>query len=164
MKEVPEHPNYLVNPDGHVVNKNTGRVLKEDITNRGYSRITVCKNNITKRRTVHRLVAELYIPNPEGKVTVNHKSGDKRDNSVKNLEWMTQEENQRHAKETGLCPRGEAVRTSKYKEETIHAVCSLIQAGMVRTPILAKTGITKATFDDIRRRKTWRYISINYNW
>lgn len=164
MKEVPDHPNYLVSPDGYVVNRKTGRVLKEDITNRGYHRITVCKNNKVKRYTLHRLVAELFIPNPLGKETVNHKSGDKRDNSVENLEWMTQEENQNHAKETGLCPKGTAMKTSKYSEETIHEVCRLIQEGWTRKPVLDKAGITKSTFDDIRRRKSWKFISCNYNW
>lgn len=164
MKDVPNHPNYGVSRKGYVINKRTGRILKEDISNRGYSRITVCKNNRTKRYTVHRLVAELFIPNPHGLATVNHKDGNKRDNSVYNLEWMTQEENQKHAKESGLCPRGEAIPTNKYKEEIIHEVCRLIQAGWVRKPVLEVTGISKSTFDDIRRRKTWKYISCNYNW
>ena len=58
-------------------------------------------------RHVHRLVAELFIPNPEHKPEVNHKFGMKFDNYVENLEWVTSSENNRHAVATGLKNSGE---------------------------------------------------------
>lgn len=51
--------------------------------------------------SVHRLVAETFIPNPDGKPTVNHKDGDKQNNSVSNLEWATYRENAQHAQSHG---------------------------------------------------------------
>ena len=58
--------------------------------------------SVKKTVRVHRLVALSFIPNLESKKTVNHIDGDKSNNYVHNLEWMTNTENMRHAFEIGL--------------------------------------------------------------
>lgn len=71
----------------------------------GYGHVTLHDNNGRQERVwVHRLVAKAFIPNPEGKPQVNHINGDKRDNTVSNLEWCTIRENLIHAFKTGLHP------------------------------------------------------------
>ena len=64
--------------------------------------ITLRKNNKQIVKQVHRLVAEAFIPNPYKKRCVNHKDGNKINNHVDNLEWVTHQENTIHAWETGL--------------------------------------------------------------
>jgi hypothetical protein len=55
-----------------------------------------------KNRFIHRLMCETFLPNPDGKAHVNHKDGNKLNNSLANLEWATPAENNAHARETGL--------------------------------------------------------------
>ena len=68
----------------------------------GYLCINLSKNKKIYGKKIHRLVAEAFIPNPENKKTVNHKNGDKKDNCVSNLEWMTNLENIKHYWENGF--------------------------------------------------------------
>jgi hypothetical protein len=74
-----------------------GRVLKQENVKGGYKRVTLCKNNSTKRFQVHRLVAITFIENSKNKPCVNHIDGDKSNNQISNLEWVTYSENERHS-------------------------------------------------------------------
>jgi len=89
---------YDITRDGKVINKKNGHVLKPQPNGKGYLRVQICG----KRHFVHRLVAEKFIPNPDGKEQVNHIDGDRTNNSVDNLEWVTNQENRDHAVEKGL--------------------------------------------------------------
>lgn len=79
-----------------------GKLLKISDNGSGYKFVSLQKHSKCTQRTVHRLVAEAFIPNPENKTTVNHKDGDKSNNDVSNLEWATYSENNTHALATGL--------------------------------------------------------------
>lgn len=79
--------------------------MKTRISNWGYPIISIWKNNKQKTFSVHRLVAETFIANPNNNAEVNHKNGIKTDNRVENLEWVTREENIQHAYDTGLNPK-----------------------------------------------------------
>lgn len=70
--------------------------------NGGYDRVTLHVAGRKKNFLVHRLVAEAFLPNDDGKPEVNHKDGNKHNNGADNLEWSTRKENLTHAAETGL--------------------------------------------------------------
>lgn len=69
--------------------KKVGVVLKQFITNKGYPYVMVNKDYKQHLKTVHHLVAEAFIPNPNNYPVVNHKDEDKTNNCVENLEWCT---------------------------------------------------------------------------
>ena len=83
------------NKNGKIITK-TWRDLS--INKRGaYLFVVLYKDKKRNQLSVHRLVAEAFIPNPEKKEQVNHKNGNKHDNRAMNLEWATQSENMRHS-------------------------------------------------------------------
>jgi Mn-dependent DtxR family transcriptional regulator len=78
------------------------RILKQTFTTTGYKKVELSKDGKRKSLKVHRLVAIAFIPNPFNKEEVNHIDGDKINNNVNNLEWVTSSENSIHAIKTGL--------------------------------------------------------------
>lgn len=78
------------------------RILKMQADNKGYLRIRVTIDRKKMTFKVHREVAKAFIDNPENLPQVNHIDGDKNNNSVNNLEWVTNQENAIHAVKNGL--------------------------------------------------------------
>lgn len=105
---------YAVTRDGRVwsypnCSRRAGRWLAPTVGKYGYAYVTVCFYGKPTTKKIHRLVAETFIPK-NGKPHVNHKNGNKLDNSVENLEWVTPKENKQHAWRTGLTRHTESQR------------------------------------------------------
>lgn len=103
-RTVSEFPRYQVSNLGKVRNKETGKVLKTFIQNSGYEVASLAQEGkkSSAKRTVHRLVAQAFLPNPLDKPMVNHLDGNRLNNQATNLEWATPSENCQHAIQKGL--------------------------------------------------------------
>ena len=90
---------YEVNSCGGVrsLKRNKIRNLKQGVRPDKYLVVTLCKHGVTKTYRVHRLVAEVFTTNPKDKPCVNHMDGNRQNNNVTNLEWVTASENHCHA-------------------------------------------------------------------
>ena len=97
MKLIKGTTRYYITLDGNVINKDTGRIMKPEITPKGYYRISIVLSDGSKIKAfIHKLVAQAYIDNPLNKPQVNHKDQNKANNHRNNLEWVTNQENMIH--------------------------------------------------------------------
>ena len=108
--------NYSINELGEVRNDTTGKIKKPFINKaNGYLTVDLWKDNKPLKITIHRLLAEAFIPNPDGKLTVDHKDGNRLNNSLENLRWATYaEQNSRFG---ALGVRSERIKVTHYVEQ-----------------------------------------------
>lgn len=96
-----------------------GKVLKPTVNSSGYLHLGLGKGVY---QYVHRLVAQEFLPNPDNLPEVNHEDGDKRNNEVTNLRWVTPSENQLHSKATGLAKTGEEHVQARLSNEDVRYI------------------------------------------
>lgn len=116
---------YGINQNGEVKKLivgqgSNGKILKSYVETNGYKRVVLSIDGKRKLYYVHRLLAEAFIDNPENKDCVNHIDGNKLNNSVDNLEWVTYSENTQHAVKTGLHKVGENCYNYKHGKYSRH--------------------------------------------
>lgn len=107
FEKVKGFKDYVISRDGRIVSLRTKKELKKSNHSGGYLVITL-RNSKTKKyytKYFHRVIATQFIPNPLKLTDINHIDGDKKNNSLDNLEWVTRKENVIHAHRIGKCPR-----------------------------------------------------------
>lgn len=101
VKEKIIYDDYIIRSNGEILSlkkrHNSAKILKFDTDKTGYYRVTFSVNGKTVRKLVHRLIAENFIDRVDNKNFVNHIDGNKKNNTVENLEWCTRSENEKHA-------------------------------------------------------------------
>ena len=89
-------PNYEVSTDGQVRNRKKGRLLKTSPNGCGYLSVRLYKDNKGHTKKIHRLVGLTFLPNPDGKLEIDHINRNRTDNRLENLRWATSSENQQN--------------------------------------------------------------------
>lgn len=103
-KDIEGATNYEISNNGNVRNKTTKKILKGRKTKGGYLQVSIKFDGEEKFKNqyIHRLVAEAFIENKNNKKEVNHKDGNKLNNNLNNLKWVTSSENQKHRHSIGI--------------------------------------------------------------
>lgn len=116
LKPIPGYENYSVSEEGVVVNTSTGAVKKPTLNKaNGYLYIDLYRDGKRTKRPIHRLVAELFVPNLDGKPTVDHVDGNRRNNRASNLRWATFSEQNSRFETAGV--RSDPVLVLRYGEK-----------------------------------------------
>lgn len=139
------------------------KILHLDKDRYGYMNVKLCKNGTMKKFKVHRLVAMAFIENPNGFPEINHKDGNKENNFVENLEWVTKSQNIKHAFDTGLkLPNGISYGEKNGSHKlTKQDVDDILETYIPRDPIFGgralarKYGVGATTIQSILHNKTW---------
>lgn len=94
------YDDYYISDHGRVMSTkfNKIRYLTSCPSTHGYLKVMLCKNGIVKTKFIHRLIAEYFIPNPNNLPQVDHIDGNRQNNNINNLRWVTNQQN--HFNET----------------------------------------------------------------
>lgn len=149
---------YFVNEKGEVFRK--GNQLKPYRQSKGYLRIDVYFGGEKKATRVHRMVAEVFLPNPEGLSEINHKDGDKTNNKVDNLEWTTGSENMKHRSHTLGINIGDNAPNTKLTTEVVKLLRWMKDTGypMNLTEMSKKLGVNTKYLSKVVNRRARIYV------
>jgi len=144
---------YSVDENGNVFSHISGRKLTSYLADVGYYYVRMAG----KTRSVHRLVAEAFLPDFLEKPQVNHIDGDKLNNRISNLEMVTASENATHAFKMGLRVgvKGENNGKAKLSAEDVTTIKSLLLKGETGRSIARKFEVSQATISLIKSGKMW---------
>ena len=154
---------YIVQEDGIIVGKR-GTPLTPHDNGKGYLivNLQIGKNRLCK--AVHRLLAECFIPNPLGLSDVDHIDGNRANNKLDNLRWVTHGDNIKHSFDLeNRSATGVENANNIFDEETVRTVCKLLEQGLMPAEI-RNLGFDYSLARTIRSRKNWRSISKDYEW
>lgn len=118
----------------------------------GYATVQLNKNGTPLTKRVHRLVAEAFLDKPSPKHIVNHKDGNKKNNRLDNLEWVTYSENTFHSFRTGLQKKifGNENYITKIKNEDVVKIRELIKLGFTNKDIASKFNVNPSQISRIK--------------
>lgn len=164
MKDVIDYEDlFSISITGELFSKRSNRFLKKTVGSNGYYTIATKIGGRSGKDIcfkLHRLVAKAYIPNPLNLPEVNHKDGNKLNNNLDNLEWVSHKDNMAHASTLGLTnymPRDNRVASTSYSkciltENNVSEICSLYNEGFTQEAIAESFSISRSAIYHILRK------------
>jgi hypothetical protein len=137
---------YRKNRNGYMLVKS--QIIKPHNHPKGYLRITLARNNTKANFFVHRLVAQAFIPNLENLPQINHKDGNKKNNSIENLEWCDNNYNRYHAVVNNL-------HSTLLKKEDVKYIRESSQNSYELANLFK---VTRQHINRIKRKRFWKHI------
>ena len=135
-----------------------GRLLKPYLNSNGYFYITLSKSGTQNDFLLHKIVATAFFG--ESELQINHKNGNKKDNSVDNLEYVTPSENLLHATRTLHKRSGANHWNSRLKESDVLQILSLRKSGLTHEQIAKAFSVSRTTISEILLGKKWQHLSV----
>lgn len=161
-KVIKNSKGYVITDEGVVYGPR--KKLKQELSNSGYYRVTIrYEDGSVVKQSVHRLVAENFVPNEFGKPLVNHIDGNKENNRYDNLEWVDYKENAKHASDNGLLKYvGENHYNNTNEESLIREICKLLEQGFRNKDICKELSVRKSLVSQVRNGTAWKHVSSEY--
>lgn len=157
--EIPNHAGYYADTDGNIYNKKGHRLVPQKAGSYVCVDLPI-GNGKFKKFTIHRLVATTFIKNDDNKPQVNHKDGNKHNNSVANLEWNTRSENQKHRFHKLLHSHfGEKNTQAKLSKQNVIEIVKMRTSGIDLDSISSIFQVSKPTICDIMSGRSWSHIT-----
>lgn len=149
---------YSVSSDGKIYSHRRDKLLKPWLGTSGYWEVSFCVNGSVTRHSVHRVLATTFVDNPDKAPQVNHIDGNKLNNTVDNLEWVSVQENQLHSSHILGKNRGSKQHKSCLTEEVVLKAKDLISSGVKLSVISRQLGINYKTLYNIKDGSCWAWL------
>lgn len=148
---------YSVDNNGNIFSFEYKKFLKTNI--KEYVHVTLYKNGQPKTHLLHRIIAEAFLLNPDNLPEVNHKNGNKLDNSIENLEWITKSGNAQHAMSLGLLKSrsGESNGNAKISEKDVKYIRSMAKVKS-QSQIAKELNISQTLVSQVQMGKIWKHV------
>ncbi len=154
-------PDYEVSDQGQIRNR-SGELIQPRKTARGYLQIGLwqhgAKKRVKKQRLVHRLVIITFVGHNWRRKQVAHRNGNRLDNRLENLMWVTPKENADHKRSHGTLQMGEQIRTAKLTPSSVRQIRNLYDGSYSQGELAAMFNVSQMTISKVVRRVSWKHV------
>ena len=153
------YPDYCITNSGKVYSLKSRRFLNTQYNDGGYEVITLRSNGKTNTLKIHRLLCLVFKSNEyfDGAM-VNHIDGNKKNNNLSNLEWVTRSENVLHAYDLGLIKN----KPRQLTDDDVHLICQTLEDGARVIDVAKEFNVDRTIVYSIYNRQSYKYISYEY--